>query len=304
MRWRDQLALTLPALILRIVLAVTFLWAGTGKLVGSAPVQGDDAARLANMGVTLSVPEPETQAQPEPSEPAPSEALPEETISPEGDTPEQGIQDAAPEQEAEDDAPVARSGPAAARIVLAQDSQAPKVGSDFPEPREVRRVYTVALLLDKCANPGLTDDSTPVRPLLPEWMGRGNAPVIAAWAAAITELLAGLLLLLGVLTRLSALATTGVMLVAMWTTKIGPAALHSNDAILGFIPGAENVWAPQSYSVLLWQFTLVGASLAVVLLGPGPLSIDRLVFRSSRDPYAGAKPSRSKRRADASDPNP
>lgn len=302
MRWRDQLALTLPALILRVVLAVTFLWAGTGKLVGTTLVSGDDAARLANLGVTLSVPEPEPDATPD--APAPSEALPEETIVPEeGDAPEQeNMTDDA--SEAADDTPDALSM-LAPRVTRVQDAHSPAVGSDFPEPREVRRVYSVALLLDTCANPGLTEDSTPITPLVPEWLGRGNTPIIAAWAAAITELLAGFLLLIGLLTRIGAVSIMSVMLVAMWTTTIGPAAVHSSDAILGFIPRASDVWAPQSYTVVLWQFALVGVSLAVILLGPGPLSVDRVLFRGSRDPYAGSRPKgRMRKSGDAPDPNP
>ena len=51
MRLRDQVALTLPTFFLRLILGITFLWAGTGKLMGTYTVTGDDAARLANIGV-------------------------------------------------------------------------------------------------------------------------------------------------------------------------------------------------------------------------------------------------------------
>ena len=66
MRLRDSIALTLPSFLLRLVLGVTFIWAGTGKLIGTMQVSGDDAARLANLGVDLNIIEPEpTQGEPE-----------------------------------------------------------------------------------------------------------------------------------------------------------------------------------------------------------------------------------------------
>jgi len=50
MRCRDHVALTLPSLLLRLVLGITFLWAGAGKIIGTTTVEGDNAARLANLG--------------------------------------------------------------------------------------------------------------------------------------------------------------------------------------------------------------------------------------------------------------
>ena len=35
---------------LRLILAITFIWAGLGKIVHTVPVQGEQAALLANMG--------------------------------------------------------------------------------------------------------------------------------------------------------------------------------------------------------------------------------------------------------------
>lgn len=316
MRWRDQIALTLPSLILRIALAITFLWAGTAKIAGTTTVSGDAAARLANLGVPFlpdDPPPPSDRAapvNPPPEDPEATEPQPPQSETPERDDEpldDNPATDAAdPGNDAQTERPLALAGQA--RVIrVAQTTESPKVGSDFPEPQRVRRVHTIALLLDMGVNPGLTADSTPRTPLLPSWVGRGRVPVYLAWAAAITELLAGVLLLVGLLTRLGALATLGVMLVAMWTTTIGPAALQSSDAILGFIPNAADPWAPESYMTLLWQLALACVSLSVVLLGPGPLSIDRLVFRPKRDPYASAEPARAPARDapdGAPDPNP
>ena len=71
MRCRDHIALTLPSFLLRLALAITFLWAGTGKLLGTSTVQGDNAARLANLGVSFitETPDPELIIDETPDEP-------------------------------------------------------------------------------------------------------------------------------------------------------------------------------------------------------------------------------------------
>jgi uncharacterized membrane protein YphA (DoxX/SURF4 family) len=313
MRWRDQLALTLPTFILRLVLALTFLWAGTGKLVGHTTVTADGAARLANMGVTL-VPAPivadEPQPTPEPALPdEPPRELPDtqtpptetetDTDTPALDTPSEtesepeATPETTPESDPEDDTNEAvldtRSRADITRVTT--QTAAPKVASDFPDPMSAPRVYTIALLLDKSADPALTADSRPREPLLPAFVGEGRTPVYLAWCAAITECLAGTLLLFGLLTRLGALSALFVMGVAIWTTTMGPAAMGHTDAYLGFIPAADDPWNPASYSTPLWQLAVAAMALAVFLLGPGPLSLDRLIFAPrTRDPYETAEP--------------
>ncbi len=305
MRCRDHIALTLPPFLLRLALAITFLWAGTAKIVGTTTVQGDNAARLANLGVTFiadtPAPEPESETPNEPASPLPgTNVTPDDDSTPTiDDAIDQVIDEAEelltnPESETKTETesessenPVVRSvdfAPYSIRRVV--QSVAPAVGSDYPDPVKIKRVYGIALLVDHAANPALTEDSQPVSPLLPKWMGKGKMPVISAWATAITELAAGVFLLIGFLTRLSAFSLMTVMLVALWSTNIGPAMLHDTNAILGFIPRAADVWDPSSYNVMLWQFALIIMSLSVMLLGAGPLSIDRILFRPGRrDPY-------------------
>lgn len=300
MRCRDHIALTLPSFLLRLALAITFLWAGTAKIIGTTTVQGDDAARLANLGVTFiadtPVSEPDTQTPSEPQTPLPgTEATPDEATPTADDLLDQAedlFSDTESDPESETDlesprSPVVRSDDHALyTLQTVVQSAAPAVGSDYPDPVIIKRVYSIALLIDHASNPALTEDSQPVSSLLPKWMGKGKMPVISAWATAITELAAGAFLLIGFLTRLSAFSLMTVMLVALWSTNIGPAMLHDSNAILGFIPRAADVWAPASYSVMLWQFALIIMSLSVMLLGAGPLSIDRMLFRpGKRDPY-------------------
>lgn len=312
MRLRDSVALTLPSFLLRVVLSVTFLWAGCGKLMGTLQVSGDDAARLANLGVSLTPVAPEAPTDPTPA--APPQALPdsEQAQQDTGSAQDTSAADAATDAPAQGDAepvdspakdPIKLEGandtsddvsmrPRAAQITLVQSSSgAQLVGSDFPDLVETKRVYSIALLISKCADPGLTPDSVPITPVMPTALAQGPWPTLLAWSAAITELGAGLLLLLGLLTRFSAMGTFVVMLVAMWMTQLGPAALHTPDAILGFIPRHDDVFSPAAYGTLLWQLALASMSLAVVFLGSGPIGIDRLIFGANpRDPYVHGDP--------------
>ena len=106
----------------------------------------------------------------------------------------------------------------------------------------------------------------------------GTAPL--ALAAALTELIGGILVLVGLLTRFSAFGLTNVMLVAMWLTGFGP-AIQSGSTRLGFLP--DYPWfGSDQWTLLLFQFSLCGAALALVFAGPGTLSMDRLLLGGSR----------------------
>lgn len=335
MRLRDSIALTLPSFFLRLVLGVTFVWAGTGKLIGTMQVSGDDAARLANLGITLDtiIPEPAAQPQqqdqeqdteqdtdqldaplPEPTpETTPGTTPPAETgqdlqdqakdiieqmkgavkETTNTDTPPASGQPAAPAagDEPEVKEQLGRSHTPAYTFTRVMQLQGDRTGSDFPEPVECQRLYSIALMISKAADPGLTPDSQPITPIMPPKLAGKPWPKILAWSAAITELVAGGLLLIGFLTRISAMGTLFVMLVAVWMTQIGPAAFHSSDAILGFIPRHDDLFSPGAYSTLLWQLALASMSLAVVFLGSGAIGLDRLLFSSSpRDPYLHGDP--------------
>lgn len=337
MRVRDSIALTLPTLILRLVLGLTFIWAGTGKLIGTMQVSGDAAARLANLGIDLNPiqsPPPETDAGPQsypesepvkplpgseaapPDEPKPTKAL-EQQAQDIVDQIKQRVATPPPPQQPlpasntdqPSDEPGVDSGvdSGAAPILerlgslpaytirRVQQRGADRTGSDFPEPLECQRVYSIALMISIAADPGLTPDSQPITPIIPASLAGGPWPKVLAWSAAITELVGGAFLILGLLTRLSAMGTLSVMLVAMWMTQIGPAAMHSSDAILGFIPNNQPWYDPGSYAGLLWLLALGSMSLSVVFLGSGAIGLDRLFFSPQpRDPYLHGDPKATK----------
>ncbi|MFG0259238.1 MAG: DoxX family membrane protein [Phycisphaerales bacterium JB041] len=278
MRKRDSAGLAIAPLFLRLVLALVFIWAGLGKFVHSFPVQGEDAAVLANYGVIPNPHAPSRAAPPIDSDDAADPIAPEE-----GDTDGGGAIDSG-------EGPQARNGPAgpgSARLVSFQGAEPARVlatGADFPEAVEVRGYAGLVLALHRAINPGLNpDDSTPLMRLWPDFDPGTEYdpwPRHAALAAALTELIGGILILVGLLTRFSAFAISNVMLVAMWLTGFGP-AIQSGSTRLGFLP--DYPWfGSDQWTLLLFQFSLCGAALALVFAGPGTLSLDRLLLGGSR----------------------
>ena len=89
----------------------------------------------------------------------------------------------------------------------------------------------------------------------------GPFPALNAWLVIAAELGGGLALLTGALTRLAGLATAFTMVVAIAT-----------------VHGANGFFLPAGFEFVL---TLLLASLAVVLTGPGAYSIDALTARRS-----------------------
>ncbi|MFI4897215.1 MAG: DoxX family protein, partial [Phycisphaerales bacterium JB059] len=101
---------------------------------------------------------------------------------------------------------------------------------------------------------------------------------ILAWAVALTELFAGFFLLIGLITRLSALSLVGVMLGAIWLATLTP-AIQSTDPFLGFLPNEP--FLSFFWKDPFWQLLCLMASLAVFFSGPGALALDRAIFAPS-----------------------
>jgi len=262
MRLRDKIALHLAPVPLRIVLGAVFLWAGLGKISEQMPVQGRDAATLANLGVRLKTLAP-VEATPPPE--APGEQPP----------------PAEPESAAPADEPPPDQTGDGYSVSLVQ-ARTNFTAADFPEPVRTMRLYSLVLLMHGAAHPGYDDEGNPLEPIWPAWAADSPTVVALAWVAALSEIVFGFFLLIGLLARLGALDLAFVMGVAMWLTQIGP-AVQSGDTILGFLPN----YAPfdgQAWQTLLLQFALFGAAISLFLLGPGEISIDALAFRSAPEP--------------------
>ncbi len=264
MRARDHIALNLSPVPIRLALACVFIWAGLGKVMGTFEVSGKDAATLANLGVNLSA-EPDT---PQDRTPAP-EPAPEVEAEPDGST-------AAPDELSDP----TLGEPMA--MLVAQDSS--YSASDFSEPIKTLKVNGLVLLMNNAADDArFDDDGNPLEPIWPAWAGDAPWVRVLAWGAAISEIVFGFFVLIGLFTRLSAMNLAGVMVAAMWLTQIGP-AVQAGTTQLGFLPGYD-VFDFASWTPLLFQFALLAGAATLVLLGPGSISIDAMAFGKKPEPY-------------------
>lgn len=241
-------AVSIAPFLLRIVVGIVFVWAGLGKVMDTFPVQGEQAAKLANMGVFID------KNAGKPTTPAPT-------------------------------APTETPKPGASRdhaLRLAAFNNSPASGQqysadEYPNPVQVMTVYRLALSLDDSAN--ATDpknkDGKPTFHLWPPALGKGMWPLAAAWTCTIAEIGCGTFLLVGLLVRFSSFVLFFNMLVAAWLTVIGP-AIQSGETQLGFLP--KYATFGMEWQMFLVQFILAGATLALVFAGAGGLSLDRALF--------------------------
>ncbi len=296
MKFRDRTALSLPPLLLRLALGLTFVFAGGGKLFTERAFEPAEAAVLANMGVKVrslrnangnhSAP-PESPAAPSDE---PTEALPDSSAPPTTDR----QPPAEPESKPSSTPIAADSAPGAPLLVLAaaappgpangaKPSTTPAfTAADFPTAIDKARVYDLALMLHYASNPPEGTGAT-----WPAAWSQGLWPARLAWAVAITEFVGGAFLLIGLMTRLAALGVAGVMLGALWLASIGPIVMGPADAasFLGVFPPIDfgDPAASQAWTNLLFQFCLFMSAMALALSRPGLLSLDRLVFGGPSD---------------------
>ena len=308
MRSRDAAGITLASLILRLMLAAIFIHAGLGKIMTEQELPPEKAAQLANLGglnpakarpATPDAPKADPSAKP--STDAPASPLPEPTV-PTPVKPEESAPATLPES-TPDAALPALAHTTLALTTLAQDTaggsttsaptSAPKyTASDFPSGAKVKTGLTIALAVADGAVPITREDGTKSIPLVPAKLAEKPWPVVLAWAATLTELIGGALLVIGLFTRLSALGIAFTMLVAMWLTEIGP-AIQTGATTLGFLP--DHTPFTGEWMMLSFQFALFAAASAVLFLGPGSASLDAAIFGGgpgggSTPPMRKAKP--------------
>lgn len=245
---RERVALTVPPLILRVLLAATFLWLGLGGIFREFPVQGEQAAALANAGV-IAPPGGGTQAPPE------GAGL---SLTPLAQT-------EAPPQPEPPPPPAAAPRP---KVVYFADQ--------FPTPINVRRVHWLTLKLIAGANPGTDEAGNARLRLWPAGMAQGPAPAAIAWAATLAAIFGGIFVLIGLTTRFWALAMVVLAAGAIWLTVVGPAAQASGGTspLPPHDPFDVAAWIP-----LAWQVSVLMAGLALLFGGPGAVSVDRPIFR-------------------------
>lgn len=264
MGFRHSLALNVAPLLLRVALGVTFIYAGWGKMFEKSEFAPEQLAILANMGFGGA--KDAAIGRSGPVEAAPLDTAPEKA--------EPG--EALPEPE--------RSGalPHGGRVTLVRQDGAPAPtpaplyrAADFEKPAMLSRTHFIGLALHSAANPA--DGG---RRLLPAGLVNRPWGKALAHGASITEFVGGILILIGLLSRLAAMGLAVVMGMAIWLTTIGP-SLGAPKALLGFLPPLGDFQSDAWFSFTL-QLCLFCAALAVFFSGPGSVSFDGLLLGRRR----------------------
>ncbi|MFN7316163.1 MAG: DoxX family membrane protein [Phycisphaerae bacterium] len=236
---------------------------------------------------------PQLTPAPQPTTPKPAPTAPEPVLTP---TEPMGPPWPLPQEKAAPDAAPTESAPRASLAgtwTLAQVTAPPSnpgasqlservySASEFPDELQVARVYSLAMLIHRAGHPPMdtnapADAPKQLQALWPTRLSEGAWPVSLAWTVALCELIAGLFVVIGLLTRFSAIVLAGTMIGAIWLTEVGP-AVQTGKVVLGFIP-ERDFFAIDVWKTLFWQLSLLTSALALALLGAGAISLDRKLF--------------------------
>jgi len=274
MTLKQRIGLGAAPLLMRLTLGVVFLWAGSSKLFWSDTYAPEQAAALANLGI-ISLEDTPAET-PVPSVPEEPDVPLEREVETDDAAPIDESIESDPSEEAADEENVA-SMRTVGTVILVQNetASAPEfTAADFPEGVKARRLYSLSLLLDMRAHPA--EGSA----LWPSFLANDTMLMLMPWLAAITEFVGGVFLMMGLLTRLTALSLTGTMVSAMALTTIGP-AITSGAGFWGFLPdpmlGDASAWVG-AWQPMLFQLTTLVIAFSLVLTGAGWLSLDCAIF--------------------------
>lgn len=146
---------------------------------------------------------------------------------------------------------------------------APSTDSASNQPETTIAGPTKALGVDKLA---LTIDAA-----------RLPAPRVTAWLVALTELVGGVLILIGLFSRLCALGLAAVMCGAIALTSLD--VLKAHPYLIGM--------PPESLQHFLLQAALLALALGVLLTGPGCFSLDHAIFGRRAKTHSVQRPAGS-----------
>jgi len=228
--------------IARLILCAAFLPQGWLKCFTTTEFSGEQANRLQQLGVAVTPVAPGAGN-------APAFNLSSTTLA---------AQDQAG---GDDDAEESADENAQPQESTAQDTPADTRPTTPAEPRtvEARTVYKVALLVDAAGWP---------------------YPVVAAWLAGLTELIGGALLLVGLLSRVWGLGLCIAMGVAFYLVTLdgaGNPPLGNNLLSMSRLP-FEFATNTSAYNTMFSQLGLFFCALLILMVGPGPLSLDRIIL--------------------------
>lgn len=100
-----------------------------------------------------------------------------------------------------------------------------------------------------------------------------HLPVFLGYVAAYAEMFGSILLIIGALTRIDAFLLACTMAAATFLVKLPDALYEVQPGTSKFLVGIRGVEL---------ELTLLVACVAMVLLGPGRISIDALIFRKKK----------------------
>ncbi|MHC4810327.1 MAG: DoxX family protein [Planctomycetota bacterium] len=262
MRFKQFAGTALMPLLARLVLAAAFVTVGFNKIFTFTTI--DDAKQLQSLrdlGVGLSPVEADGDAAEVSAEATWSVRL--ASFQPA----DQPAGDAEPAP-----APAPAAGDDAADEVTAPAT--PDDAEPLPAAARVRSLHRITLMLDAAASGD--------EPRLPAFAGSYAGWL--AWIAALTEFLGGVMLLLGMLSRVWGLGLAIAMGTAFWLTTVPAfAGLEASGAISSTLAFAASLG---DYNRAVAQMALFVLALGIVLTGAGPLSVDAILFAS--DPHKGA----------------
>jgi uncharacterized membrane protein YphA (DoxX/SURF4 family) len=239
----------------RLVLALAFVTQGYNKLTTQATFTAEEKAILESHGVAVTAQEPEAMALD-----ASGTGGVRLVSFRQEDPAEPPAGDPAGDPAADDDGDQPVGIPAPAEPPAGDDD-----AGEAAEPAAVdtgtytaRAMYRITLYCDGAGWP---------------------MPKFSAWLAALTELLGGALLLIGFLSRVWGLGLAITMASAFYLVTVGQ---------FGVLSTSPFTFARElgQYNAMVAQLALLVLALGVTLTGPGPLSLDRFIFRS-RKPEAG-----------------
>lgn len=225
----------------RLVLAAAFITAGYNKVFRTADFNAEQATILKNMGVTVTPAPAVTFATP-----TRGNESGEMVVVPVAYRP---LQDS--------------SGTAASPPAGSVTTHPVITNALTPGVYRAAAMYHIGLMVH--------DQKWPIQPVHEKWL---------TWAAAYTELVGGVMLLIGLFSRFWGLSLACVMGMAFFmVTMKPPHEVHKH--IMDFFSWGQD---QTHFATLFTQLGLFVLAFGVMLTGAGPLSLDRLLFGGSRKP--------------------
>lgn len=268
------LSANIAPLLLRTGIAATFIWIGT-PMLRTMDLTPEQTARLANADIRSPTPD------------ATPDRLPGVT-EPETEIPQPEVED--------EPAP-----PPLAGISLTRRANQPEADVNS-EPRDLsvdryrpeqfvgttqqsRRWVLVSLVALDAAQPVSDGDpATPDRSVLPASVGAGGLWVkVGSIAFALILAIGGYAVAFGFFTRVWALLLAMCTGLSLWVLELGP-AWAAHEGLFGFIPDPQLVDPDAAMVIwmgLMLHLVVLLTALALLILGPGKISADGLMFRGS-----------------------